>query len=63
VAIFSIVVALGALGLIITDPSQLSSFEVPENLLYLLGLGNGIYLLGKLAAPESYSDLNNVSSG
>jgi len=53
--IFSIVVG-GAL--IIGGVTQLSSFEIPQTLLGILGLSQGVYIGGKLVAPTSIADLN-----
>lgn len=53
--IFSIVVG-GAL--IIGGVTQLSSFEIPQTLLGILGLSQVVYLGGKLVTPTSMADLN-----
>jgi hypothetical protein len=53
--IFSIVVA-GAL--IIGGVTQLSSFEIPQTLLGILGLSQVVYIGGKLVTPTSMADLN-----
>jgi hypothetical protein len=53
--IFSLVVA-GAL--IIGGVTQLSSFEIPQTLLGILGLSQIVYIGGKLVTPTSMADLN-----
>lgn len=53
--IFSVVVA-GAL--IIGGVTQLSSFEIPQTLLGILGLSQVVYIGGKLVTPTSMADLN-----
>lgn len=53
--IFSIVVG-GAL--IIGGVTQLSSFEIPQTLLGILGLSQIVYIGGKLVTPTSMADLN-----
>ncbi|UWU76473.1 hypothetical protein N2603_42500 [Bradyrhizobium huanghuaihaiense] len=53
--IFSLVVA-GAL--IIGGVTQLSSFEIPQTLLGILGLSQVVYIGGKLVTPTSMADLN-----
>ncbi|WFT96999.1 hypothetical protein QA633_08085 [Bradyrhizobium barranii] len=53
--IFSIVVG-GAL--IIGGVTQLSSFEIPQTLLGILGLSQVVYIGGKLVTPTSMADLN-----
>jgi hypothetical protein len=53
--IFSLVVG-GAL--IIGGVTQLSSFEIPQTLLGILGLSQVVYIGGKLVTPTSMADLN-----
>lgn len=53
--IFSLVVA-GAL--IIGGVTQLSSFEIPQTLLGILGLSQVVYIGGKMVTPTSMADLN-----
>jgi hypothetical protein len=55
--IFSLVVA-GAL--IIGGITQLSSFEIPQTLLGILGLSQVVYISGKLVTPTSMADLNKL---
>jgi hypothetical protein len=57
--IFSLVVA-GAL--IIGGVTQLSSFEIPQTLLGILGLSQVVYIGGKLVTPTSMADLNKSIS-
>jgi hypothetical protein len=57
--IFSLVV--GA-ALIIGGISQLSSFEIPEALLGILGLSQVVYIGGKLVTPTTMNDLNRAVS-
>ncbi|MDF3838466.1 Ig domain-containing protein [Cupriavidus basilensis] len=54
---FSVMVGLALLsaGAQLTD---LSTFEIPEGLLGILGLSQVVYVAGKLVAPPSISDLN-----
>jgi hypothetical protein len=40
--------------------TQLSSFEIPETLLGILGLSQAVYVGGKLVTPTSMSDLNSA---
>jgi hypothetical protein len=53
--IFTLVVG-GAL--IIGGVTQLSSFEIPQTLLGILGLSQVVYIGGKLVTPTSMADLN-----
>lgn len=53
--IFSLAVG-GAL--IIGGVTQLSSFEIPQTLLGILGLSQVVYIGGKLVTPTSMADLN-----
>jgi hypothetical protein len=53
--IFSLVVG-GAL--IIGGVTQLSSFDIPQTLLGILGLSQIVYIGGKLVTPTSMADLN-----
>lgn len=55
--IFSLVVG-GAL--IIGGVTQLSSFEIPQTLLGILGLSQVVYIGGKLVTPTSMADLNKL---
>jgi hypothetical protein len=55
--IFSLVVG-GAL--IIGGVTQLSSFEIPQTLLGILGLSQVVYIGGKLVTPTLMADLNKL---
>jgi hypothetical protein len=55
--IFSLVVG-GAL--IIGGVTQLSSFEIPQTLLGILGLSQIVYIGGKMVTPTSMADLNKL---
>jgi hypothetical protein len=57
--IFSLVV--GA-ALVIGGVTQLSSFEIPEALLGILGLSQVVYIGGKLVTPTTMNDLNKAVS-
>ncbi|MFT4510223.1 Ig domain-containing protein [Caballeronia sp. 15711] len=56
---FSFLVGMSLLkaGASMTD---LSSFDIPEGLLGILGLSQVVYVAGKLVAPPSISDLNDA---
>jgi hypothetical protein len=45
-------------ALIIGGVTQLSSFEIPQTLLGILGLSQVVYIGGKLVTPTSMADLN-----
>jgi hypothetical protein len=55
---FSIVVGASIIG-VGTQINDLSSFEVPEALLGILGLSQVVYVAGKLVAPPAISDLDD----
>ena len=55
--IFSL--AVGS-ALIIGGVTQLSSFEIPQTLLGILGLSQVVYIGGKLVTPTSMADLNKL---
>ncbi|OSJ32097.1 hypothetical protein BSZ19_19835 [Bradyrhizobium japonicum] len=55
--IFSLVVAA---ALIIGGITQLSSFEIPQALLGILGLSQIVYIGGKLVTPTTMADLNKA---
>jgi hypothetical protein len=55
--IFSLVVAA---ALIIGGITQLSSFEIPQALLGILGLSQVVYIGGKLVTPTTMADLNKA---
>ncbi len=57
--IFTIVVGL---ALIVGGGTQLSSFTVPENILYIVGLSQAVYIGGKLVTPTKVEDLNDAIS-
>lgn len=54
---FSAVVGASIIG-VGTQVDDLTSFEVPEALLGILGLSQVVYVAGKLVAPPSISDLD-----
>jgi hypothetical protein len=54
---FSVLVGLALLGAGMHQ-NDLSSFNIPEALLGILGLSQVVYVAGKLVAPPSISDLN-----
>lgn len=45
-------------ALIIGGVTQLSSFEIPQTLLGILGLSQVVYIGGKLVTPTTMADLN-----
>lgn len=58
-AIFSAVVAFALLRLaLLDDIRELATFAIPQNLLVLLGLSNGVYIGGKTVAPKSWEELD-----
>ncbi|MBP1293533.1 MULTISPECIES: hypothetical protein [Bradyrhizobium] len=57
----SFIFSLAAGGaLIIGGVTQLSSFEIPQTLLGILGLSHVVYIGGKLVTPTSMADLNKM---
>jgi hypothetical protein len=56
--VFSLVVGGALLGAGLSD---LSTFEIPLNLLGILGLSQVVYIGGKLATPPSFKELNDVT--
>ncbi|WP_143062349.1 Ig domain-containing protein [Paraburkholderia diazotrophica] len=54
---FSVLVGLALLGAG-AHQNDLSSFDIPQALLGILGLSQVVYVAGKLVAPPSISDLN-----
>jgi hypothetical protein len=54
---FSLVVGASIIG-VGTQINDLTSFEVPQALLGILGLSQVVYVAGKLVAPPSISDLD-----
>jgi hypothetical protein len=54
---FSILVG----GSLLMSPWQdLPSFQIPNNLLIVLGLSQAVYISGKLAAPPAFADLDKI---
>jgi len=54
---FSVVVGISLIG-VGTQVNDLTSFEVPDALLGILGLSQVVYVAGKLVAPPTISDLD-----
>jgi hypothetical protein len=54
---FSVLVGLALLGAGVHQ-NDLSSFDIPQALLGILGLSQVVYVAGKLVAPPSIADLN-----
>lgn len=54
-AAFSVLVGI---ALLTTDISQLDKFVIPTNILGLLGLSNGVYIAGKVIAPNVFGELD-----
>jgi hypothetical protein len=55
--IFSLVVAI---ALMVGGEAALSTFAVPETLLVILGLSQGVYVAGVVARPPSYKELDDA---
>ncbi|MDR3631985.1 MAG: hypothetical protein P4L42_16825 [Desulfocapsaceae bacterium] len=55
-ATFSFLVGVALLK---SDISTLATFHIPQNLLALLGLSNGVYVVGKAISPNSIGELDD----
>ncbi len=47
-----------AIALIASDLGELASFDLPDNILALLGLSNAVFIGGKAVAPPSFGELD-----
>lgn len=47
-----------AVALITSDLGELASFDLPDNVLALLGLSNAVFIGGKAVAPPSFGELD-----
>lgn len=58
-ALFSSILFFALLRLVFLDDiRELATFAIPQNLLALLGLSNGVYIGGKTVAPKSWEELD-----
>jgi hypothetical protein len=55
--IFSLIVGT---GLLLAGVNELATFSIPQTLLGMLGLSQGVYIVGKLVTPTSVGDLDST---
>jgi hypothetical protein len=57
--IFSLIVGI---ALLVTGVNELATFSIPQTLLGILGLSQGVYLAGKLVTPTSIGELDTATT-